>query len=91
MTENTRLLSQIECNAFRHEGYLILDGILSADEIDAFLESHRDWSRSGNEITRLFIFKDFGESMGFVTRVAMAADDDSHRLAHGIRRLGARI
>ena len=47
-------------------------------EIDAFLESHSDWSRSGNEITRVFAFKDFNESMGFVTRIALEAEKAEH-------------
>lgn len=47
-------------------------------EIDTFLESHPDWSRSGNELIRMFTFKDFNESMGFVTRIAMAAEKADH-------------
>lgn len=47
-------------------------------EIDVFLESHPDWSRSGNELTRMFTFKDFNESMGFVTRIAMEAEKADH-------------
>ena len=47
-------------------------------EIDTFLESHHDWSRSGNELIRMFTFKDFNESMGFVTRIAMAAEKADH-------------
>ena len=52
---------------------LVLD-----NEIYTFLESHPDWSRSGNELTRMFTFKDFNESMGFVTRIAMAAEKADH-------------
>ena len=52
---------------------LVLD-----NEIDTFLESHPDWSRSGNELIRMFTFKDFNESMGFVTRIAMAAEKADH-------------
>ncbi len=47
-------------------------------EIDTFLESHPDWSRSGNELIRMFTFKNFNESMGFVTRVAMEAEKADH-------------
>ena len=47
-------------------------------EIYTFLESHPDWSRSGNELIRVFTFKDFNESMGFVTRIAMAAEKADH-------------
>ncbi|MFV1962714.1 MAG: 4a-hydroxytetrahydrobiopterin dehydratase [Acidimicrobiia bacterium] len=47
-------------------------------EIEAFLESHPDWSRSGNEITGMFTFKDFNESMGFVTRIALEAEKADH-------------
>jgi len=52
--------------------------LVADHEIDAFLESHPDWSRSGKEITRLFTFKDFSESMGFVTRIAMEAEKAGH-------------
>jgi ectoine hydroxylase-related dioxygenase (phytanoyl-CoA dioxygenase family) len=38
MKENTRLLSKSKINAFRDEGYLILEGILSEDEIAVFLK-----------------------------------------------------
>ena len=47
-------------------------------EIDAFLEAHPGWSLSGQEITRTYAFSDFSESMGFVTRVALAAEKADH-------------
>ncbi|MEA1902495.1 MAG: 4a-hydroxytetrahydrobiopterin dehydratase [Actinomycetota bacterium] len=48
------------------------------DEVEAFLEAHPEWSRDGSEITRTYIFKNFNESMGFVTRVALEAEKADH-------------
>ncbi len=47
-------------------------------ETEAFLEAHPEWSRTGNEIARTYVFKDFNQAMGFVTRVALAAEKADH-------------
>lgn len=47
-------------------------------EVEAFIEGHPQWSRADQEITRTFEFDDFNESMGFVTRVALAAERADH-------------
>ena len=47
-------------------------------EVEAFLEAHPDWSRTGNEISRTYVFKNFNESMGFVTRLALVAEKADH-------------
>ena len=52
--------------------------VLSAAEVDVFLEAHGEWSRDGDAITRTYELADFNESMGFVTRVAMAAEKADH-------------
>ncbi|HET8738818.1 MAG TPA: 4a-hydroxytetrahydrobiopterin dehydratase [Acidimicrobiia bacterium] len=52
--------------------------VLPNDEVESFIESHPDWSWADNEITRTFEFADFNESMGFVTRVALAAEKADH-------------
>lgn len=52
--------------------------LVGGSEIEAFLEAHPEWSRSGKEITRTYVFADFGEAMGFVTRVALDADKADH-------------
>ncbi len=52
--------------------------LVSATEIQAFLEAHPEWSRAGNEITRTYELADFNESMGFVTRVAIMAEKYDH-------------
>lgn len=51
---------------------------LTPDQISAFLDDHAGWERQGEEISRTFTFDDFNESMGFVTRVAMAAEVADH-------------
>ena len=52
--------------------------LVPVQEIEAFLESHRDWGLEGKEISRTYIFKDFSESMGFVTRVGLEAEKVDH-------------
>lgn len=52
--------------------------LVSDREIEAFVEAHPGWSREGDEIRRTFEFSGFGESMGFVTRVALAAEKADH-------------
>ena len=47
-------------------------------EVEAFLEAHSEWAQEGKEITRTYIFKNFNESMGFVTRVALEAEKANH-------------
>ena len=47
-------------------------------EVETFIETHPDWSREGDQITRTFLFDDFNQSMGFVTRVALAAEKADH-------------
>ena len=47
-------------------------------EIEAFLAAHADWRWADKEITRAFEFADFNESMGFVTRIALAAEKADH-------------
>ena len=52
--------------------------LLPDSEIEAFVADHPEWGWADKEITREFEFDDFIESMGFVTRVAMAAEKANH-------------
>jgi 4a-hydroxytetrahydrobiopterin dehydratase len=52
--------------------------LVSDGEIDAFVEAHPDWAKSGDAITRVYEFADFNQSMGFVTRVALSAEKADH-------------
>jgi 4a-hydroxytetrahydrobiopterin dehydratase len=59
--------------------------LLSDPEIDERLRES-DWRREGDEIVRDWKFGDFSEAMGFVNRVAEAAEDANHHpdiLLHG--------
>ena len=47
-------------------------------EIEAFLEAHTDWELKGTEIIRTYIFTNFNESMGFVTRVGLESEKADH-------------
>ena len=51
---------------------------LPAEEVEAFAGSHPEWAREGEAITRTFDFADFNQAMGFVTRVALAAERADH-------------
>jgi 4a-hydroxytetrahydrobiopterin dehydratase len=52
--------------------------LVDAAEIEAFVEAHPGWEQAGDAITRVFEFADFSEAMGFVTRVALAAEKADH-------------
>ena len=43
-----------------------------------FTSSHPDWILEGETIRRTFVFADFNEAMGFVVRVALAAEVADH-------------
>jgi len=50
----------------------------TATERGDFLSAHPGWDLDGEVLTRTFVLSDFGEAMGFVTRVAVAADRVDH-------------
>jgi len=52
--------------------------LLPETEITAFIEAHSEWSWSDDSITRTYEFGDFSEAMGFVTRLALAAEKADH-------------
>ncbi len=52
--------------------------LLSDSEVESFLSDQPDWSLAEAAITRTFEFEDFSASMGFVTRVALAAEKADH-------------
>ncbi len=51
---------------------------LSDSERGDFLLDHPDWTLEGEAISRMFVFADFIESMGFVARVGMASEVADH-------------
>ena len=58
---------------------------LSESEIDERLQA-TEWRREGDAIVRDWKFDDFAEAMGFVNRVAEAAEEANHHpdiLVHG--------
>jgi 4a-hydroxytetrahydrobiopterin dehydratase len=52
--------------------------LVSNEEVAAFVEAHPGWERDGESITRTYEHSDFNGSMGFVTRVALAAEKADH-------------
>ena len=46
--------------------------------IETFLDENPIWKRDGEAIKAEFEFKDFSEAMGFVTKVALAAEKADH-------------
>ncbi len=53
---------------------------LTLAEIAQLLADHPEWAsaREGKAITRTFRFKDFSESWGFMSRVALLAETQDH-------------
>jgi len=59
--------------------------LLGEEDIASRLEQSQ-WRREGDEIVREWRFEDFAEAMGFVNRVADAAEEANHHpdiLVHG--------
>mgnify|MGYP000394160398 FL=1 len=52
--------------------------LLSENEIKEGLSSLEGWGHEGNQIVKQFKFKNFVESMGFVTKVAILAERVDH-------------
>ncbi|TFG77140.1 MAG: 4a-hydroxytetrahydrobiopterin dehydratase [Thermodesulfobacteriales bacterium] len=52
--------------------------LLSENEINEGLSSLEGWRQEGNQIFKQFKFKNFVESMGFVTKVAILAERVDH-------------
>jgi len=57
----------------------------SQEERAAFLSAQPAWSAAEEALVRTFAFADFGEAMGFVTRVALAAEAADHHPGLDIR------
>lgn len=52
--------------------------LLSENEITQGLSTLEGWEQDGNQIFRQFKFKNFVESMGFVTKVAILSERVDH-------------
>ena len=57
---------------------------LTPDERSALLADHPDWSGAGEVMERTIAFADFAEAMGFVNRVALAAQGFGRAASPGI-------
>jgi len=53
-------------------------GLIDIEALDGWLASHRDWERVDNTIKRSLTFSDFGEAIGFMTRIAVLAEKLDH-------------
>ena len=51
---------------------------LSEEEITEHLAKLPGWSRTGEEITKTYEFKDFSHALGFVNQVGEAAESVQH-------------
>ena len=51
---------------------------LNPEEVQSNLSKLRDWSHSGDAITRTFRFKSYMDGIAFVNRVANAAEATDH-------------
>lgn len=52
--------------------------LLSENEIADGLSSLEGWVEEGNQIVKQFVFKNFVQSMGFVTKVGILAERVDH-------------
>ena len=52
--------------------------VYTDDQITQGLRTLSGWSRSGNEISKIFDMKDFVRVMGFVNSVALLAEKANH-------------
>lgn len=52
--------------------------LLTENEITEGLSNLEGWGQDGNQIVKQFKFKNFVESMGFVTKVAILAERVDH-------------
>jgi 4a-hydroxytetrahydrobiopterin dehydratase len=52
--------------------------LLSESEITERIRALSDWERNGNEIVKVYKNKNFVESIGFVTKVAVLAEKANH-------------
>ena len=50
----------------------------SEEEINTMLQSLKEWKYTGGFMERQFVFKDFSEAFGFMSRVALAAEKMDH-------------
>jgi 4a-hydroxytetrahydrobiopterin dehydratase len=55
-----------------------MSNTLNAAEIEEVLKTHPDWQLDGGKLIRRWTFKDFGEAMAFVNRVAAVAEAAGH-------------
>jgi len=52
--------------------------VLSESEIDTLLKANPDWKLESGKLVRDWTFKDFGQAMAFVNRVAELAEAAGH-------------
>jgi 4a-hydroxytetrahydrobiopterin dehydratase len=57
---------------------LAMPSDVSPDQIESFLAAHTDWIRDGDSITRTYVFKGFGEALGFVVQIGIASEVADH-------------
>jgi len=51
---------------------------LTTDEINAALQTLNGWNYNEKEIEKKFVFKDFNEAFGFLSRIAVYSEKVNH-------------
>ncbi|MEJ2778431.1 4a-hydroxytetrahydrobiopterin dehydratase [Stygiolobus sp. RP850M] len=51
---------------------------LTQDEIRIFLDNSKGWNLKDNKLEKVFLFKDFRESVQFVNKIQLIADAMNH-------------
>ncbi len=52
--------------------------LLPSDDIQSFVDAHPDWNWADKVIAKTYEFADFAEAMGYVNKVADAAEAADH-------------
>lgn len=52
--------------------------LLASDELTKYLSPLSGWTQEGNQIAKLFQFKDFAEALAFVNKVGAEAEKMNH-------------
>lgn len=73
MTQSASALAQKRCKACEGKA-----GALADSEVQKLLKQVPGWERAGNEIVKIFRFKDYYQTMAFVNATAWISHRENH-------------
>jgi 4a-hydroxytetrahydrobiopterin dehydratase len=68
----------LSADFFNFLGTIYLMKKLTQDEIRIFLDNSKGWNLKDNKLEKVFLFKDFRESVQFVNKIQLVADAMNH-------------